>query len=255
MSENDAVTVAVSVVVPVRNEAGNIAPLIAEITAALNGEAIEIVFVDDGSDDDTAAELRSALAQNPALRVLHHDRGCGQSAAIRTGVMHARGGTIVTMDGDGQNDPADVPELLTLYRGAGAACAMVVGHRRGRRDSAIRRFASLVGNSVRNVLLGDDTPDTGCSLKVFGRDAFLRLPYFDHMHRFLPALMRREGCAILHCDVRHRPRVRGVSKYGVFSRLWVGLVDLGGVMWLQARMSRPSLTESSERRDDSDEPV
>ncbi len=245
MSESDpAAPIAVSLVIPVRNEAGNIDPLLAEIAQA--GEVlgrIEVVYVDDGSSDDTQQRLTAALATFSFLRVIAHDRGYGQSAAIRTGILAARGDVIVTLDGDGQNDPADIPAMVQTLTDSAPDIGLVAGNRAQRRDSAWRRFASQIGNGVRNGLLRDDTPDTGCSLKAFRRDVFLRLPYFDHMHRFLPALIRREGYSIAHRDVSHRPRLRGRSKYSVLSRLWVGLVDLFGVMWLQRRMSVPTVTE------------
>lgn len=241
--------VEVSVVVPVKNEAENIRPLIAEIAAALdNVAAHEIVYVDDGSDDETPAQLVAASGRYPQLRVLRHQRSCGQSAAVRTGVLAARAQVVATLDGDGQNDPADIPSLLGAYREAGGqtdalpaqgAVAMIAGRRAKRRDTWVRRASSRVANGARNWMLGDDTPDSGCGLKVFSRAVFLRLPYFDHMHRFLPALVRREGYRIESHDVNHRPRTRGRSKYGVFNRLWVGIVDLFGVMWLNRRIRRP----------------
>ena len=231
----------ISVVVPVRNESDNIMPLIEEIRAALAGEAYEILYVDDGSTDATLAALRQAKSLYPELRILRHESSCGQSAAIRTGIEAALGGIIATLDGDGQNDPADVPKLIAAYRDPAAPRhrRMIAGHRINRQDTEVRRLSSRVANGVRRKLLGDNTPDTGCGLKVFSRDAFLRLPYFDHMHRFLPALMQREGFSIAVVPVNHRPRVRGTSKYGIANRLWVSIVDLFGVMWLQRRMRRP----------------
>ncbi len=227
-----------SVVVPVCNEAGNVQPLVAEIAAAMRERAgWEIIYVDDGSDDTTLRELRKAQSIRPNLRVLRHPRRFGQSSALLTGVGAARAPWIITLDGDGQNDPADIRgliERLAPYR-ADPAGIMLAGHRTRREDGLSRRLASRVANRVRARLLKDATPDTGCGLKVFPREAFLRLPAFDHMHRFLPALMQREGVRVISVPVGHRARRRGESKYGIHNRLWVGLVDLVGVMWLQRR--------------------
>jgi dolichol-phosphate mannosyltransferase len=234
-----------SVVIPVKNEAGNIAPLVAEIVAALDGVAqYEIVYVDDGSDDMTAAELRRLQAQLPLLRLVRHAESCGQSAAIRSGVKAAHGRWIATLDGDGQNDPADIPALWRLARESPAVPPLLLaGHRARRQDSWSKRQASLLANRVRRRLLHDDTPDTGCGLKLFPRALFLDLPYFDHMHRFLPALVLREGGVVRSVPVNHRPRRHGSSKYGVLDRLWVGVTDLAGVLWLRRRSTRPLLTE------------
>ncbi|MFQ5783894.1 MAG: glycosyltransferase family 2 protein [Alphaproteobacteria bacterium] len=229
---------ALSVVVPVRDEAGNIAPLVHEICEALEGAcAFEIVYVDDGSNDGTAAELADAMRAFPRLRGFRHAQGLGQSAALRSGILQAQGALIATLDGDGQNDPADIPRLLDAFRAAGAppALGMVAGERSERQDNALRRLSSRIANRFRGFLLHDGAADTGCGIKLLRREAFLALPYFDHMHRFLPALMRREGYEILFVPVGHRPRLRGRSKYGVFNRLWVGIVDLIGVIWLQRR--------------------
>jgi dolichol-phosphate mannosyltransferase len=237
-----ASAIELSVVVPVKNEADNILPLIEEIDRALTptGVAYEIVYIDDGSNDATPARLAEAAKIFPRLRRLRHARSCGQSAAIRSGVFAARGYAIATLDGDGQNDPADLPRLWTALTAAGADLAMVAGQRVKRRDTLVRRWSSRIANGVRAGLLGDDTPDTGCGLKLFRRDAFLRLPYFDHMHRFLPALMKREGLKVGQEAVNHRPRERGTSKYGINNRLWVSLVDLVGVIWLQSRARHPA---------------
>ncbi len=224
----------ISVVVPVRDEADNIAALVAEIAAALAGEEFEIVYVDDGSRDETPARLAAARAAEPRLRVIRHRVGAGQSAAIATGVVAARGTWIVTLDGDGQNDPADAPTLLARAR-APDAPMLVAGWRVTRRDDGVKRFSARIANAVRAWALGDDTPDTGCGLKVFRRETFLALPRFDHMHRFLPALVKRAGGAVAQVPVNHRPRAGGRSKYGVLNRLWVGIVDMIGVMWLQRR--------------------
>lgn len=226
-----------SVVVPVRNEAGNILPLIAEIRTALSGRAFEIVYVDDGSTDASWAELAAAAAGG-GLHALRHRASCGQSAAIATGVRAARGRWIATLDGDGQNDPADIPALLGRAEAAGDA-VLVVGHRVSRKDSGVKRLSSRFANRLRAFLLGDATPDTGCGLKVFSRALFMELPRFDHMHRYLPALALRAGARVESVPVNHRPRLRGRSNYGVFDRLWVGLFDLVGVYWLMRRASRP----------------
>lgn len=234
-----------SIVIPVKNEAGNIAPLVGEIVAALDGVAeYEIVYVDDGSSDATAAEIARLRQTVPALRLVRHAASCGQSAAIRTGVKAARGAWIATLDGDGQNDPADIPALWHL---AGEAAPtpplLIAGHRARRRDTWSKRLSSRIANAVRRALLHDDTPDTGCGLKLFPRVLFLDLPYFDHMHRFLPALVLRAGGIVRSVAVNHRPRRRGVSKYGVLDRLMVGITDLCGVMWLRRRGSVPVVVE------------
>lgn len=231
-----------SVVIPVKNEAENIAPLVGEIRAALDGLiAYEVLFVDDGSTDATAAEVMRVAAGTPYLRLLRHQRSCGQSAAIRSGVRAARASWIATLDGDGQNDPADIPALWRLAGAAAAPAVMITGYRKKRQDSWSKRSASRIANAIRRRLLGDDTPDTGCGLKLFARSLFLDLPYFDHMHRFLPALVLREGGTVRSVPVNHRPRRGGVSKYGVFDRLGVGIVDLCGVIWLKRRAARPDM--------------
>lgn len=237
-------SVVLSVVVPVKNEADNVLPLIGEIRAALaGGPRYEILYVDDGSTDGTPQRLKDAMKTAPELRVITHVASCGQSAALRTGVMQARGRIIGTLDGDGQNDPADLPRLLAQFLSPAAApdLGMIAGQRVKRRDSTVKRWSSRIANRVRSAMLKDATPDTGCGLKLFARDAFLRLPYFDHIHRFLPALMSREGYAVGLEAVNHRPRLHGRSKYGISNRLWVGIVDLFGVYWLQRRMRRPTL--------------
>lgn len=236
-----------SVVVPVRNEQDNILPLIAEIRAALDGRLdYEVVYVDDGSTDATAERLAAAQRDFPRLRVLTHARSCGQSAALASGVRAARGAWIATLDGDGQNDPADIPKLWAVVHAADRPgdLQLVAGWRRRRQDSWLKRLSSRIANGVRARLLNDATPDTGCGLKLFPRAVFLELPYFDHMHRFLPALVQRNGGRSVSVEVNHRPRTRGASKYGVHNRLWVGIVDLLGVMWLQRRMRRPELRDS-----------
>ena len=235
-----------SIVVPVRNEAENILPLLAEVHAALEGRAeFEVVYVDDGSTDETAPRLAEAMARYPRLRVLAHAASCGQSAALVTGFRAARGEWIATLDGDGQNDPADIPKLLAVRDGAGrpANLQLVAGYRKKRQDTWLKRVSSRVANGVRSRLLGDATPDTGCGLKLILRSAVLELPVFDHMHRFLPALIQRNCGATVSVEVNHRPRTRGESNYGMFDRLWVGIVDLFGVMWLQRRVRRPKVSE------------
>lgn len=225
----------VSVVVPVRDEAPNVVPLVDEIVAAMVPEnGFEIIFVDDGSTDETPLRLAEAQGRHPQLRVLRHDRSAGQSAAIATGVRAARGDVIVTLDGDGQNDPADIAALLRTLRDHPKA-GLVTGWRVRRQDTWSKRVASRIANALRGWLLDDGVPDTGCGLKVMPRAVFLQLPYFDHMHRFLPALVRREGLAVMVVPVRHRPRAGGVSKYGNLRRALVGVVDLLGVMWLRRR--------------------
>jgi dolichol-phosphate mannosyltransferase len=233
---------ALSVVIPVRNEAPNIAPLVAEIEAALAGIRHEIVYVDDGSSDGTVAALRAAAAGAP-VRVLRHRSSCGQSAAVITGVRAAHGTWIATLDGDGQNDPADIPRMLARAEAEGGQI-LVAGHRVTRRDSWVKRRSSRIANGVRAWLLRDATPDTGCGLKVFPRALFLDLPAFDHMHRFLPALVLRQGGRVVSEPVNHRPRVRGTSNYGTLDRLAVSLFDLIGVAWLQRRWKRPQLDTS-----------
>jgi len=230
---------AVSVVVPVRNEAGNIAPLLAEIAAALDGQwPFEVVYVDDGSSDGTAAELDRLKAQHPWLRRLRHRQSCGQSAAVRSGVAAARGPMIVTLDGDGQNDPAFLPALLRALEQGAPSVGLIAGQRIGRKASAFKKLQSRIANAVRSMVLRDGTRDTGCGLKAFRREVFLALPYFDGLHRFLPALVRREGYDIGYVDVVDRPRGSGVSNYGLWDRLWIGILDLAGVWWLIRRKKR-----------------
>jgi dolichol-phosphate mannosyltransferase len=236
-----------SVVIPIKNEAENIAPLVGEIRAALDGLLdYEMLFIDDGSSDASAAEVLRLAAGMPRLRLLRHAQSCGQSAAIRTGVRAARAGWIATLDGDGQNDPADIPNLWHhRLADSEAASILINGTREKRRDNWSKRFASRIANAIRGRLLGDHTADTGCGLKLFPRALFLDLPYFDHMHRFLPALVLREGGTVHSVRVNHRARRGGVSKYGVFDRLGVGIVDLFGVIWLKHRGARPLLLEKA----------
>jgi dolichol-phosphate mannosyltransferase len=229
---------AVSVVVPVRNEAGNVAPLVTEIAAALAGRAFEIVYVNDGSSDGTEQELVRLMALHPWLRQIKHAQSCGQSAAVRTGVAAARGDIVATIDGDGQNDPAFIPKLIAILEEGAPRIGLVAGQRVGRKATGFKKLQSRIANGVRNAVLKDGTRDTGCGLKAFRRDTFLGLPYFDALHRFLPALMRRDGFDIGYVDVVDRPRHSGVSNYGFFDRLWVGILDLAGVWWLVRRKKR-----------------
>jgi glycosyltransferase involved in cell wall biosynthesis len=225
---------ALSVVVPVKDEVENVAPLAREIAAAVAHEDAEIIFIDDGSRDGTTEALIALKSEIPALRVLQHARNLGQSRGIRTGVRAARSDIIVTLDGDGQNDPADIPKLLELLRRLPAP-ALVSGVRAQRQDSASRRVASRFANAVRQGLLKDGAADTGCGLKAFHREAFLALPYFDHLHRYMITLMLREGYEVRFVEVNHRPRAHGASKYTNLGRLIVSINDLIGVRWLQRR--------------------
>jgi dolichol-phosphate mannosyltransferase len=225
----------VSVVVPVMNEADNVAPLVLEIVAATRGERAEIIFVDDGSKDATLERLRTLKRELPNLRVISHQGNFGQSRGIRTGVRAAKGAIIVTLDGDGQNDPADIPALLAKLRAAPPEVAMVSGVRQKRKDTLSKRVASRLANRLRARMLGDSATDVGCGLKAFRREAYLALPYFDHMHRYLIALMQREGWRVEFQPVSHRPRQHGQSKYTNLQRALVGLADLRGVMWLKKR--------------------
>jgi dolichol-phosphate mannosyltransferase len=241
---------AISVVVPVRNEAENIEPLLAEIQAALDGvETFEVIYVDDGSIDGTTELLISAMQVYPALRVVRHAEPCGQSAALVTGIRNARAPWIVTLDGDGQNDPVDIPALLNVLHDSNQPFApqLICGNRKRRRDAWVKRVSSRIANRVRRMALRDGTPDTGCSLKLFSRELFLTLPQFDHMHRFLPTLVQAAGGKVISVEVTHRPRQRGKTHYGVWDRLWVSIVDLFGVMWLERRMKRPQIVELSAR--------
>jgi dolichol-phosphate mannosyltransferase len=242
MNTNDP---AVSVVVPVRNEAGNIAVLVAEIAKALQDRWVfEIVYVNDGSTDGTDAELKRLMALHPFLRRVRHKQSCGQSSAVRTGVGVARGAMVATLDGDGQNDPAFIPAMLKTLEAGAPRVGLIAGQRVGRKASGFKKLQSRIANGVRGFVLRDGTRDTGCGLKAFRRDVFLNLPYFDGLHRFLPALVRRDGYEIGYVDVVDRPRASGVSNYGLWDRLWVGILDLAGVWWLIRRKKRvPELVE------------
>jgi dolichol-phosphate mannosyltransferase len=236
---------AVSVVVPVRNEAGNVAPLVAEIAAALDGQwPFEVVYVNDGSSDGTEAELARLMALHPFMRHVRHKQSCGQSAAVRSGVRAARAPLVATLDGDGQNNPAFIPAMLKILQD-NSSIGLVAGQRVGRKASGFKKMQSRIANAVRGAVLRDGTRDTGCGLKAFRRDVFLALPYFDGLHRFLPALVKRDGFGIGYVDVVDRPRGSGVSNYGLWDRLWVGILDLAGVWWLIRRKKRvPEISEN-----------
>ena len=228
-----------------RNEAGNIEPLIAEIAAALDGRwNYEIIYVNDGSTDATAERLKAAMKERQNLRQLRHAASTGQSAAVRSGVRAARGAIVATLDGDGQNNPGFLPALISAIEQGGERTGLAAGQRVGRKDTGFKKIQSRIANTVRNAILHDGTRDTGCGLKAFRREVFLALPYFDGLHRFLPALVRREGYDIVYVDVIDRPRHSGVSNYGFFDRLWIGIMDLAGVWWLIRRKKpTPDVTE------------
>ena len=233
-----------SVVVPVHNEEDNVAPLVGEIVAALRGHVdFEIVYVDDTSKDATLQRLRELQATVPELRVIRHLSNAGQSTAVRNGVKAARAPWIATLDGDGQNDPADIPKLLAQRGAATADTKLFAGWRVNRQDSGSKRWASKFANGIRSRMLRDATPDTGCGIKLFERAAFLDLPYFDHMHRYLPALMQRAGWQTVSVPVNHRHRTAGVSKYNNLGRALVGIKDLFGVSWLIQRSRRTAVEE------------
>ena len=240
----------ISVVVPVHNETDNVETLIAEIDQALNKQdAYEMIFVDDGSTDDTLLKLKQAMQTYPSLRVIKHQNSCGQSRAIHSGVMAAQYDWIATLDGDGQNDPADIPNLINaLTEHNSDKLWMLAGFRHQRNDTGWRRFSSKFANAIRQAILHDDTPDTGCGLKLFRRDKFLALPYFDHIHRFMPAMIQMAGGDVISVKVNHRPRHHGQSKYGTLDRLMAGIVDLLGAIWLKKRHSLPIASEVSNGR-------
>jgi dolichol-phosphate mannosyltransferase len=218
---------------------------VGEIEAALAPlGAFEVVYVDDGSTDETPKVLAELRAERPWLRQIRHERSCGQSAAVRTGVRAARAPIVATIDGDGQNDPAYIPALFAALEAAGPRAGIAAGQRLGRKDTGFKKFQSRIANGVRGWVLRDGTRDTGCGLKAFRRDVYLSLPYFDALHRFMPALVRREGLEVVLVDVIDRLRLTGVSNYGFFDRLWVGILDLAGVWWLiRRRRSVPQVQE------------
>ena len=244
---SDVPTPRISVVVPARNEAGNIAPLVEEIVRALCAYAPnEIIYVNDGSRDGTEAELQALMKVHRSLRQIKHAVSCGQSAAVRTGVIAARAPIVATLDGDGQNDPAFLPALVAALE-RDPAVGLVAGQRVGRKATGFKRLQSRVANGAREAILRDGTRDTGCGLKAFRREVFVALPYFDALHRFLPALVRREGYKVAYVDVVDRPRLHGASNYGLWDRLWVGIVDLAGVWWLVRRRRRVPLVSEVPR--------
>ena len=237
----------VSVVVPVRNEAGNITPLVVEIAAALRHRHFEVVVVDDGSTDVSEAEMHGLMTARPWLRQIRHKQSYGQSAAIRTGVIMARAPIIVTLDGDGQNDPAFIPVLIAVLEKGAPRVGLVAGQRTGRKASKFRRMQMRIANTVRGAVLRDGARDSGCGLRAIRREVFLSLPYFDALHRFLPALVQREGLVVEYVNVVDRPRLHGVSNYGLWDRLWVGIFDLAGVWWLIQRKKSVPLYEEVTR--------
>ncbi len=236
-----------SIVIPLHNEEPNVRPLVDEIVEATRRQPpARIVLVDDASTDGTAEAVRAVRNRYDGLVMLVcNERQCGQSTAIRNGVQAAASDWIVTMDGDGQNDPADIPAMLERLRGSSVEDILVIGHRVHRQDTWLRRQASRIANAVRGTLLDDRSPDTGCGLKAFSRRVFLELPYFDHMHRFMPALMLQHGGRVESLPVRHRPRTAGQSKYGILDRLWVGIIDLFGVAWLARRNKHTEWTRDN----------
>ena len=238
-------TIEFSVVVPMHNEAGNAANLAREIASVLDGRSYEMIFVDDASRDDTRAELAGLKGELPTLRIIGHRKNAGQSRAVRTGVLAARAPAIGTLDGDGQNDPADLPRLLARLTRADAPAdlGMVAGKRTKRQDNWSKRTASRIANNIRKTALKDGADDSGSGIKVFKREAFLRVPYFDHMHRFMAALMLREGYAVEFLEVNHRQRGAGRSKYTNLGRLAANMTDLWGVMWLRSRARLPGGTD------------
>jgi glycosyltransferase involved in cell wall biosynthesis len=236
LTPSDTDAVAVSIVVPVRNEAENVAPLVAEIISALDGRWVyEIIYVNDGSTDATADRLAALTKQHSQLRQLKHAVSSGQSAAVRSGVRAARGAIVATLDGDGQNNPVFLPDLIAAVEKGSGRVGLAAGQRVGRKDTGFKKLQSKFANGIRSAILSDGTRDTGCGLKAFPREVFLSMPYFDGLHRFLPALVRREGFDVAYVDVVDRSRRSGVSNYGFFDRLWIGIMDLAGVWWLIRR--------------------
>lgn len=234
----------VTVVIPCKNERDNLNFLIDEVGTALEGRPFELIIVDDGSDDDTDTLLKDMAQTRPWLRHIRHEKSCGQSNAVRTGLLHAKGEFIATLDGDGQNDPAFFPQMIDALKAGGPDHALAAGQRMKRTDGTIKMFSSRIANKVRQAMLKDYTRDSGCGLKVIRRQVFLNLPFFEAWHRFLPALVVREGLKVVHIDVIDRGRSHGTSKYGIFDRLWVGIVDLFGVLWLRKRRKKiPIISE------------
>ena len=225
----------VSVVIPAKNERDNLPPLLDEIAEALREYRFEAIVVDDGSTDDSLDVLQQYAEKNGYLRVIHHRRSGGQSCSVRTGLLHARGTYVATIDGDGQNNPIYYREMLAAMEKGGERVGLAAGQRLGRKASVFKRYASKAANKLRGAILKDNTRDSGCGLKLLRRDVFLKLPYFDSWHRFLPALVIREGYDVVHVDVVDREREHGVSKYGIFDRALVGVLDLFGVWWLRRR--------------------
>jgi len=243
----------VSVIVPVKNEEENVATLFHEIQTVMADQenlVYEIIYVDDGSSDRTRQILQELATTNASLRILRHVTNCGQSTAVLTGVLHSVHDYIVVLDGDGQNNPIDIPTMLERFTQArpGEKLGMVIGNRVNRQDSVIRKISSRIANSVRAGLLNDSTPDSGCGLKMLPRSLFLRLPFFDHMHRFMPALVLRQGYTVESIPITHRQRLAGISKYGIHNRLWVGIIDLFGARWLINRMQRPRVEEITDNK-------
>ena len=238
-SSHAVVAPEVSVLVPVMNEAGNVRPLIDEICDTFLGRPFEIIYIDDGSTDETQAELRKCLSEIKELRVLRHKKQSGQSVAIRTGLLASRAPLIAVLDGDGQNIPADLLALEKALSASRPNMGMAGGVRQGRKDSLIKKFASRRAKNLRSWLLKDTHPDSGCGIKIVDREVFLRLPFFNHMHRFMSVLVRREGGVVIEVPVGHRAREQGNSKYGILDRLLVGISDIMGVMWLLSRTNYP----------------
>ena len=234
-----------SVVIPVQNEEENVRMLIDEVRQALDGVLnYELIYVNDGSTDSTLEILEQYRSEFSLLKIFSHEKGVGQSTAVQTGIKHAESPVIATLDGDGQNDPADIPALFqVLIENSATGVVLVNGYRKKRKDTFIKRMSSRFANGIRRWLLDDDTPDTGCGLKVFSRDAYLDIPFFDHLHRFLPAMMINGGGQVMSVEVNHRERQLGSSHYGFFDRLWVGIFDILGVIWLKARTTHPVVIE------------
>ena len=242
-------TIDVSVVIPALNEADNLVALVAEVSAAVEGRyRYEIIVIDDGSTDPTPTVLADLQTGDAAVVGLRHRQPCGQSAAMLSGVRYAQGLIVVTLDGDGQNDPADIPRLVETLRYAGRHIGLVAGRRKRRQDSLVKRLSSRFANKLRRRLLNDGVDDTGCGIRAIWRDLYLELPYFDHMHRFLPVLVQREGRDVVSVDVNHRPRSHGRSKYGTIDRALAGILDLAGVMWLQHRRNRARIHADPDTR-------